>query len=361
MGACSKLVISIATLGSGGAERVLSILSSAFADSIDEVIIILWKNSKIFYTVDKRVSIIDLTEITKSTNDFRKALCFRKIIKSIQPDCILSFLYPYSIRVILSLLGLNQKIIVAERRDPRVVKGGRVIRCIRDLLYCLTDRILVQSFYNKSFYPKFLQSKIDVIYNPIRIDTNLPHIDDKEKLRKEIVTVGRLIPEKNHKLLIDSFCEFYKNSPDYVLSIWGDGPLKDELEHYAYQKGLKSGMNFFLHGNSTNVLAEIRSSYIFVLTSYTEGMPNALYEAICSGLPSISTKVSGIFDLLQDHKNALIVDSSANDICRSMEEICNDRNLYERLSMNGKELYTKLNPTIIENKWVSVIRDVCAS
>ena len=101
----SKLYFSIGTLSSGGAERVLSILSNRLVYQDYEVTIFTWKHSDIFYDVDKRITIIDIEKETKSSDVIKKARFFRSYVKNNKPDLILSFLAKINILVLFCCLG----------------------------------------------------------------------------------------------------------------------------------------------------------------------------------------------------------------------------------------------------------------
>lgn len=354
-----NLLISCGTLGSGGAERVISILSPYFADKFKSVTLVLWKKGKDFYGIDKRINVIHIPEACGTDNDITKMRWFRNHVATNKPDIILSFLYPYSLRIILSTIGLKTKIIAAERRDPREVRGGRIVRLLRDAVYMMASRVFVQSNFNKSLYPSFIRNKIDVLYNPIQINEEYVKTTTEREKQNKIVTVGRLIPLKNHKLLIDGFYLFHQTHPDYRLIIWGNGELRDELMEYAKTKGLILDKSIFFPGVCHDVLHEIHDASAFVLTSKSEGMPNALYEALCIGVPCISTKVTGVVDLLKDRENALLVDEDELEVKEALETIVDDQSLAHTISHGGKALYKILTPHTIANEWITTIEKVC--
>lgn len=356
MAKSGKILVSIASLGCGGAERVLSILSASLADNFQDVTVVLWKSIDMFYTLDDRIKIISLETLAGTDGEFKKIKAFRTLVRSYRPNCILSFLYPYSIRILISLIGIGIPVIVAERRDPRRVKGGIVMRFLRDCLYLRANSVLVQSKFNKALYPKFLRNKIEVIYNPIKLNKQLLSLKRPIVTKKEIVTVGRLIPEKNHKLLIDAFYIFNNKHSGWSLKIWGEGPLKSELLDYAKEKGLIPGHNFYLMGTSRTVLEDILPSSIFVLSSKSEGMPNALFEALCLGIPSVSTKVSGIYDLLENEENILLANDNSEDMYQAMERLIFDEGLAAKVSENSRKLYRILYLDDIVNQWIHVLK-----
>lgn len=356
------LVISIATLSSGGAERVVSILSYYLANRFEKVTLILWKDIPHFYSIDKRIEIITIPDFSKKNNTLSKLFWFRKYIKKNRPDVILSFLYPYSLRVIIALLFVKSKIIAAERRDPRAVRGGYIVRLIRDLLYTRISRVFVQSKCNKNLYPVFLRNKIDILYNPILLYNGESNKIENCNIRKRtIVTVGRLIPEKNHKLLLDAFKIFKESHPDFKIIIWGGGSLKNELLDYTSAIGLRNNIDVEFPGACKTVHNEIANATAFVLSSKSEGMPNALYEAICMGIPSISTRVTGVMDILQNEKNVLLVNNNAYEISKALSRIADDKILSSRLTEEGKSLYKFLNPASIAENWINAILKVIKS
>ena len=347
-----RLYLSCATLGAGGAERVISILSTPFAAHYNEVKICLWISAPIFYKIDERVTIVDIEKETGSKNILRKMLWFRKYIISESPDLILSFLYPWSMKVLISLAFIKVPVVVAERQDPRVVRGGWLIKQFRHLLYLNTKGILVQTIENKHYYTGRLKQKTFAIYNPVRIDQgwvgralNTPKTDT-------IVTVGRLNVAKNHKLLINAFEKFVNKYPHYCLHIYGEGDLREELQNNIDAKGLHK--HVYLMGNSNDVFADIISSKAFILSSTYEGMPNALLEAMCLGLPCISTKVSGATELIISGENGILVDSNEEALLDAMELITNSTYAV-KLAKNATLLYNRVKVDCICNQWINYL------
>lgn len=108
-----------------------------------------------------------------------------------------------------------------------------------------------------------MQKRSAVILNPLDV-TGFPTHDFTVE-RKEIVTVGRLEPQKNQKLLINAFSELAKKFPDYTLVIYGEGSLRKELEKYIESKGLKDRV--FLPGAKNNIQEYIKDASLFVLSS----------------------------------------------------------------------------------------------
>lgn len=347
-----KLYLSCATLGAGGAERVISILSYPFADHYNEVKICLWISAPIFYKIDERVSIVDIEKESGSKNILRKMLWYRRYILSEKPDLILSFLYPWSMKVLISLVFTNVSVVVAERQDPRIVRGGWIVKKLRHLLYLKTKGILVQTNENKQYYTGSLNRKTFAIYNPVRMDLDWVGRAIRTSKTDTIVTVGRLNLAKNHKLLVNAFEKYLEKHPNYRLHIYGEGSLREELQNIIEAKGLHNSVH--LMGNSKHVFSDIISAKAFVLSSSYEGMPNALLEAMCLGLPCISTKVSGATELIISGQNGLLVDNNEEDLMSAME-LMTDESYAQKLALNAALIYDRVKVDFICNQWINYI------
>lgn len=344
------LLVSIATLGSGGAERVLSVLSKPFSDEYNRVEYVLWLHYPVFYTIDKRVKIVDITKEAGTDNIVKKLLWFRRYVRRQRPDLILSFLWPWSMKVLASLLFTRFKVVVAERQDPNIVRGGAPMRWLRGLLYRRANGIVVQTEANSKSY----SGDIKVIYNPVSIPQEKVGSALKAEKTKRFVSVGRLIPQKNQELMIRAFAEFNKGHKDYSLVIYGEGELRESLKQLAEELGIGKAVK--MPGNSSDVVSSISDATAFVLSSNYEGMPNALLEAMCIGLPCISTKVSGATDLIQTGVNGLLVDlGDVEQMSDAMKTLADNTGFCERLGHEASRVYEKLSPEIINSQWIEYV------
>jgi glycosyltransferase involved in cell wall biosynthesis len=105
-------------------------------------------------------------------------------------------------------------------------------------------------------------------------------------VRRNLVTTGRLAPQKNHKMLIKAFAKIADKIND-DLYIYGEGELRAELEQLVLDLNMQN--RIFLPGAVKNVADTIKSAKLFILSSDFEGLPNSLMEAMALGIPCIST------------------------------------------------------------------------
>ena len=137
------------------------------------------------------------------------------------------------------------------------------------------------------------RERIEVIYNPVITRTLLPAASEgpshpwfADDGRRTVLGVGRLVPQKNFRLLIDAFATLRRNH-DARLVILGEGPDRAALEALVRQHGLQDVVA--LPGFVDNPYSCMARAGVFVLSSDFEGLPTALIESLAVGTPVVST------------------------------------------------------------------------
>lgn len=349
-----KLIIYIGTLQSGGAERVVSEVSAMYADYFKEVIILTYYDMPVFYQIDPRVRVECVVKKTGTTNKLKNAVWLRQYVKKESPDVFLSFLMPFNMMAIASLAFTGTKVVVCERQDPSDVKTP-LMRAIRNFLYHFASRIEVQTAKGKNYFSKSIQKKIKIIPNPNHIteaDRQKVISSDKEN---RVAIVGRLIPLKNHKMLINAFSKVLVHHPDYKLDIFGDGEMYETLQKQIKDKNIEEYV--YLHGRTSDVPTALAKEKIFVLCSNVEGMPNALMEAVALGVPSIATDVSGVRDIITDGENGFIIPVGDEDaLVDSLLKLIGSEELQRKYSENSIVIFEKFDKKRIFNLWLDLVR-----
>ena len=201
-----------------------------------------------------------------------------------------------------------------------------------------------------------MQDRSDVILNPLETAGFPTHDFTSEK--KEIVTVGRLEPQKNQKILIDAFSKIANDFLDYDLTIYGEGSLRPELEQFVQSKGLQNRV--ILPGSKNRIQEHIKDAALFVLSSDYEGIPNALIEAMAIGLPCISTDCSpgGARELINDGENGIIVDCGNSDaLAKAMVSLLEDRKKAQEMGINAKKICRRADKDLVCDRWLTLIMD----
>jgi glycosyltransferase involved in cell wall biosynthesis len=219
------------------------------------------------------------------------------------------------------------------------------------------DGYVFQTEEARSFYKGKYDKKSVIISNPLKIESlPKPYLEER---KRNIVTVGRLHPQKNQMLLIQAFEEIKDKYPDYNLIIYGEGVLRKELQEYINDNKLDS--RIIMPGNVLNLLSLIKDSGIFILSSDFEGMPNALIEAMALGLPCISTDCpcGGPKSLIENGENGLLFEvGNKNQLINAIEYMINNPDKAKQMSEKAVNIRNTLNANHICEKWYNYIMSI---
>lgn len=151
------------------------------------------------------------------------------------------------------------------------------------------------------------------------------------------LTVGRLVPVKDHGLQFAAIKEIIADHPSVELWVAGSGPLQDEYEKNIGDLGLAGQIKLLGHKNQAELSELYRQADCFLLTSRQEGYGVAILEAASFGLPIIMTDVGLAGEVIEDDKNGLIIPvGDRTALTAAMSRIINDEFLARRL---GQEAY----------------------
>jgi len=180
-------------------------------------------------------------------------------------------------------------------------------KLIEKFVYKYCDKAIVASFHNKKYLleQNYLnENKIEVI--PNFIDTKLFKPLNLKRYEDRILFVGRLNKEKNIFNLIEAI-----SKTDFTLDIYGKGELREQLEKFAKEKGAKVEFKGLV---ANSELPSIYNSYkYYILSSYFEGMPKTLLEAMACGCLCIGTNVNGINEVIENTANGYLAKDISNE------------------------------------------------
>ena len=361
-----KLTFVTATLTSGGSERVMSIVANKMQERGYEVEIICLNDQIVFYPINDGIKITHV-EVESGTKSLPKKLWwFRKYIQKTQPDVVIAFMVSVYTVTLLALMGIDIPVISSVRNDPAYSNLRKKIT--RKLLLPRSAHVVVQTQQIKKFFNKSIQNMTTVIYNPVNekvFETSYYNDDDNDnlglKIKDErlnrIISVGRLYPQKDQKTMIEAFAKVNEKHPDWKLVIYGEGPEREALESLVERLKVKDKV--ILPGRSENIIDELKKSKIFCLSSIYEGMSNALVEAICVGLPIVTTKVSGTEELIKNGENGFIVNIGDKDsMAKALTKIIEDENLQNQFAEKNKAQAIKFETNTIVNQWEDLVNSV---
>lgn len=347
-----KLTFVTSTLHAGGAERVISLLANSFCQKGYEVEIVCINKHLVFYPIDEKVKVWFAEDEVKSPSILKKVLWLRNYIKNDRPDVVIAFMLEVYCVTLASLIGVSVPVISSERIDPHFF--GRAKGLLRWLLLRRTTHLVVQTVRIKDFYSAKLQSRTTIIPNPVtdKVFSLTPTLK-----QKRIITVGRLAYQKNYPMMFRAFAKVHHDFPDWQLVVYGNGPQKEEIRGVIERLGMEG--HIILAGKSDHVVEEMNKSSLFVMSSDYEGMSNALLEAVCVGLPVISTDVSGAKDLITEGVNGYIVPvGNERALTLALSSMLSSPEKMDEMGRQSKALAPRFREEQIVGQWEGLIKKV---
>lgn len=187
---------------------------------------------------------------------------------------------------------------------------------------------------------------------------------DREKKRRELslenddiicISMGDLIKRKNYETVLRAFSRLNNKKIHYL--ICGTGPEEDNLKSLAKQLNIESNVHFL--GFRRDIKELLKASDIFVFSTFQEGMPRSMMEAMASGLPCIASRVRGNIDLICDLEGGYLL--SANDdkaFAEKIEYLSENPGLREEMSRANIERIKKYDVKIVSEKISKIYKEV---
>jgi glycosyltransferase involved in cell wall biosynthesis len=138
---------------------------------------------------------------------------------------------------------------------------------------------------------------------------------------RRFVCVGRLSPEKGQFVLIDALGELRRQGMDAELVLAGDGELRSAVERHCVQRGVADRVRITGWISGASVRKEIEASRALVLSSFAEGLPVVLMEAMACSRPVIATRIAGVPELVRDGQDGwLVAAGNAIELAAAMRQ-----------------------------------------
>jgi len=207
---------------------------------------------------------------------------------------------------------VSQTGIYIQKYSQKKIVGKIIKHILKKARYVNVPGTSSKEFWTKS---KIDIQKINLLHSTINTEKFLP-TDSFPKY--DFIFLGRLAVEKRINLIIEAFENLIKNHNEISLVIVGDGKQKEKLISIVREKKLEDKISFV--GFQTNTNEWLNKAKIFVLSSFSEGLPTALMQAMACKLVCISTKVGNIQDMLINKQTGYTFDSDdVEELSRLME------------------------------------------
>ena len=284
-----------------------------------------------------------------------------EIWRDLRPDVILSFIGKNNIMALMTARKFHIPVIVSVRAVPELEYPGALMKTAADALFPKASAVVMQTKAAAEFFSEKVQRKAVVVPNAVSREFTGDAAREEDR-KKTITAVGRMDANKRFDLLLEAFAEIAKNADEeenkYRLLLYGDGEDRKKLEELAKSLGIAERTSFA--GYQKGIAEKIRNAGVYCLMSDTEGMPNTLIEALCLGIPAVTTDCvpGGIRQLTGDDECALVIpvgDKKALE--EAIRRIIHDEALARSLSENGRKLRERFDPDRVTDLWEKLLQD----
>lgn len=358
-----KILFVSGDLCDGGAQRVISIISSLLADRGHQVYLLLFSSSKKDYPVSENVvvhAMYDSYQEYKKAAYLHKMRLIRDYIKSIKPDVGIGFLQG-GYAMWLASLGMRFPRIASARVSPsRMMHPKGVHGIVSSLWFRHADVVVLQNESQRKYAASLGWKNCCVIENPVSDLAEQYFINNYREKCTRFVMAGRLTAQKNYPLVIDAVKRIKTDNVEMCVDIFGQGQLDDELQTKIDEVGLSNTVH--LKGWSKNIYEEYLNYDAFILSSDYEGMPNSLMEAMAVGLPCISTDCeTGPRDMIQSGLDGYLVEPGNTEQMASAIRSLTTTESAEREEM-GKKARDRMLKTcglnVVGDKWENMLQAI---
>ncbi|WP_437920462.1 glycosyltransferase family 4 protein [Sphingobacterium sp. LRF_L2] len=175
---------------------------------------------------------------------------------------------------------------------------------------------------------------------------------------KRAIAVGRLDHQKNFEELVYAWVRASKACPDWVLHIFGKGPMKEQLEGLIRDLGLQDTV--YINAPVKDITKEYLNSALLAMTSRYEGLPMALLEAQACGLPLVAYACKcGPRDIIQNGENGfLIKQGDREELTEHLILLMQDSILRKKMGAKAKALAANFTEEHVMRQWLDLFEIV---
>ena len=278
---------------------------------------------------------------------------FRRLVSKVKPDIVIVFRPDLAKAVLYSLKGMNIPVIGSERGNP--LAHGEKLNQYREVMEKCSAVVFQTEAAREAYH---ISVKYAIIPNPAVSRVNGGK-DVSIRNGRNLITVSRLSAEKNIEGLLRAFAQVVEQLDGRKLILYGDGPQQEELEKLSAE--LKIDENVVFAGNVKDFTEQEDNASIFVLNTLSEGMPNALIEAMLAGYACICTDCPvGAPRWLSDNERRVKLVPVKDDkrLGEAMLEVALNKEMADDLATTALEVRDLLDPKRIGKLWLKLIKEV---
>lgn len=178
-------------------------------------------------------------------------------------------------------------------------------------------------------------SRFDIPIIPNGVDLKTYRTENRNETFPHLLSVGRIVYQKGLDLALRALAGL--KDLDWQWHIAGDGPQMDSLKSLAQELGIDDGITFLGWQSREQLIEQYKWSNLFLFPSRHEGMPNAVLEAMASGLPVIASRIAGNEELVIDGETGILFPSEDVGLLRvALKQLLNDSALRQKMGSTSR-------------------------
>lgn len=375
-----KITILALHLSTGGIEKTIATLSNMLTKHYEVEIIANYQiDEKPAFKIDDRVKIKYLMPgLRPNAKEFKSAIRRGKIIQVIKEGIrAIKILYfreklmkeavkNLSCDIAIStrdihnrLLGKYAKNGIVKIAQEHNNNGNekyirKIVKSLKNIDYFMPVSKQLLAIYEE----KLKSSNIKCIYIPHCLSDYPKEISKLEN--KNIISIGRLSPEKGFLDLIDVYELVSSSNPDWHLFIAGDGQEREKIEKRIQEKNLQEKVSLLGFQKQEKLNELFLQSSIYVMTSIHESFGLVLIEAESYGLPILAFDTAeGPKEIIENGKNGFLISNrNIKEMSEKIQELINNANLRKRMGEHSREESQKYRMENVEKIWFDFIDNI---
>jgi len=348
----------------GGAEKILSIILNYLVTKNFDISLITFdkKKSKFFYNFPKSISVYCLGDYlfvkSKYLSNFSKIIIYIIYLLKIKPKIAFGFMHSTYVSLALASIFSKSKIVACEHILPNHFLDKKLELFLIKIALIFIDKITVVSDQVKNQFSKLFKAKIEVLNNIV--DLSDYQKKTKHRRKKIILSVGRMVRQKNFTTLIKAFHLFYQKNKDWKLIIIGDGLERQALVNEIKDLNLKKSVELIDY--KKNLKTYYQKSSIYVCSSIYESFGLTVAEALVQKLPCIAfKKCPGVNKIIKNGKNGLLINGNTNNyVALSLgigQLVNNKKKLKKMQNFYDPNFLIKNTDEYVFKKWLTLINE----
>ena len=373
-----KIAILGLHLNYGGVEQTIINQANMLASNYEVELAITYKLlEKPAFNINENVKIIYLTDKKPNREDFKKYVKEKKLLKAFKEGLkSLNILYQKKKTMKEYIKSCNADIIISSRVEIAEILSKnkpkntiaiteehchhnnnkkyiqRLKKACRKIDYIVAVSKELRDFYQKEI------NNIKSIWIPNSLNY-WPSTQSKLN-NKNLISIGRLSPEKGYLDLIDVFKAIYNKDKEFHLDIIGDGIEYEKLKKKITDLDLENGITLWGFKDREFINKKLKESSLYLMCSKEESFGIVLIEAGSFGIPEIAfDSAQGANEIIINNKTGyLIHDRDKDKMANKTIELINDKNKLNEFGKNARDKAEEYTFDNIKNKWLEFVTNI---